>query len=100
MDYRCFLQKDEVESVGDEGAIRLVDMKAGPDYAGIFFRLIGLGKSCVSSKPKDRPEMVLVLQRLVATAPFSERQTSQGIIIEVVATFKGANEFAHFPNAR
>ncbi|BES90853.1 Death domain [Nesidiocoris tenuis] len=71
------LLKDEVESVGDEGAIRLVDMKAGPDYAGIFFRLIGLGKSCVSSKPKDRPEMVLVLQRLVATAPFSERQTSQ-----------------------
>lgn len=42
----------------------LIDKKCGPDEQHTFSNLIALGKCCISRKPKDRPEMVVVLQEL------------------------------------
>lgn len=39
-------------------------MKAGPDENNIFPSLMSIGKTCVSYKAKDRPEMQQVLRQL------------------------------------
>ncbi|KAF6215830.1 hypothetical protein GE061_000165 [Apolygus lucorum] len=64
--------KDEVEAAVDDNISELQDIKAGPDCTLIFPRLIELGKKCVASKAKDRPEMVDALGHLVAATQFRE----------------------------
>lgn len=56
--------RDLIENSNDSQIAGLIDRKAPPEDPHTFFSLIELGKVCVSRKPKDRPEMVLVLQQL------------------------------------
>lgn len=56
-------QKDYVENY--EGPIcEIADMKAGSDDNNIFPCLLSIGRTCVSDKPKNRPEMEQVLRQL------------------------------------
>lgn len=56
--------KDLIENTSPSQLINLIDKKCGIDDVQTFSNLIALGKCCVSRKPKDRPEMVVVLQEL------------------------------------
>lgn len=60
--------KDLVENIPKVQLGTLIDRKSGLDEQQSFLSLIALGKCCVSRKPKDRPEMVVVLQELNAIA--------------------------------
>lgn len=60
--------KDLIENSNDQELALLMDKKGGPDDQQTFPNLIMLGKCCTSRKPKERPEMVTVLQELNAMA--------------------------------
>nr|BBE08132.1 serine/threonine-protein kinase pelle [Plautia stali] len=64
--------KDVVESCDEDKRSDLKDIKAGYDDGISFSALISLGMACVSSKPKDRPEMVEVLRNLDAISKTHE----------------------------
>lgn len=56
--------KDHVEAVSETELSDLADVKAGPDDCATATGLLALGRWCVQYRPKDRPDMVLVLHRL------------------------------------
>lgn len=61
-----------MESCDEDKKHDLKDIKAGYDDGISFSALISLGMACVSSKPKDRPEMVEVLRNLDAISKAHE----------------------------
>lgn len=58
---RQFLKDHVVEHEGDVGELKDAKAEGGE---GVFEGLLSIGKVCVSSSPKERPEMVEVLIRL------------------------------------
>ncbi|KAK9507942.1 hypothetical protein O3M35_007698 [Rhynocoris fuscipes] len=67
--------KDHVLSVDDSQTFEeLRDTRAGPDDLHTAASLIRLGKLCISTKPRDRPEMVVVLHTLESANSDSEIQ--------------------------
>lgn len=61
---KFLFQKEHVESCVETELQAIMDRKAGYDEQRVFFYLIQLGKCCVSHKPKDRPDMEVVLKQL------------------------------------
>lgn len=73
--------RDLIENSNDAQLDSLVDRKPPPEDPQTFRSLIDLGKVCASRKPKDRPEMVLVLQELETVAAHREiRQRAQQLV--------------------
>lgn len=53
-----------MEAVSETVLIELSDPKAGPDECSTAPGLLALGRWCVRYRPKERPDMVVVLHKL------------------------------------
>lgn len=84
--------REHVESMSEEKINDLRDTKAGYDDGNSFFTLISIGHWCVSVKPRDRPEMVQVLQKLdQSISDWQPRRSNSNKMMSPIAQIDGRN---------